>query len=257
MVGFGGATLVGDANWWTAGAAPHRALLLLSTPLMRGDWGIRFSFDGCRVRGLDDEGDTVDIDLRTGEETNRCRGILPVDGEGRDLHPSGKITGDPCVSGLTEASCARGGNLLGGPGGVSWDLSTGKRLFQQPVFQLGATVATRGLWATVNWETGRGYWVDPQSGFSKVRFQVPLQEDDVVSGGYCHGKQVIIETSFGRAWRVEGKVVQPVEHRRGQAQRSCDREVCGFLLEDTVELGVTREKGWTAGWNSEGVLLFF
>jgi hypothetical protein len=106
---------------------------------------------------------------------------------------------------LTEASWALRDGLLAGPGGVTWDLQRGKPLFGNPVWRLGATVATAADWATVDWESGEGWWVHPRTGVVTDRFALPIGEDIVERGWEVDGGVAFATT--GGAFEVQGSEV--------------------------------------------------
>ena len=85
-----------------------------------------------------------------------------------------------------------------------WDLDTGRRCFTRPVLRLGATVAARGPWATVAWDTGRGRWFDPETGRTVERFEVPVHSGDVLAAGWADDAAAVFETAEGRQVVVEG-----------------------------------------------------
>jgi hypothetical protein len=205
LPGPGGAFLVGRGGAWTDGAPPGGSARALPVAVDAGDWGVRWSDDGMRIHGLDLAGEPVRVGLSGGHAPLAG---LPLDAEGAVLLGDGTIAGaGAAVPGIREASWALDGRWLGGPGGVVWDLTTGKKLLDAPVLRLGATVATTAGWATADWEDGRGVWVDPAPGRVRDPFAVPLDEDDTIETGAAQGSVAVFTTANGVHWAVEGSRV--------------------------------------------------
>jgi len=213
---------------------------------------------------LPTEDSTKQINLRTGRILSESPGVYPVDGEGRvlDLATGTIVRGDHVERwGLLEASCALRGTLLGGPGGVIWDLTTGDPLFTQPVLALGATVPTERAWATVDWESGEGCWVLPATGERLADFVLPLCEDDLVEEGWESRGAACFRTALGHCYRVKGDRVQgpsgaedfPQESGADPALKRHQRDLSRdwpLMIE-----GMTRVAHTLWVWNSDGLLV--
>ncbi len=220
-VGPNAAVLVGDADAWITGASATGSLKKLPIELARGEWGLRWSDDGGEVAGQAPDGRGVSLSLAGPAVIKTRLGALPIDTDDRwlDLVSGALTVGQSIIgAGMIEASCCRQGHVLGGPGGVAWDLRTGQALFSAPTFLLGATVATEGLWATADWESGDGHWVDTHTGEQGHTFNVPLVDGDVLTGGFRDGDAVVFVTAEHWAWRVLGDEVEPVSYRAPPAE---------------------------------------
>ncbi|MBW1877957.1 MAG: hypothetical protein JRI25_04140 [Deltaproteobacteria bacterium] len=201
-----GAVVIGDDEAWEQGAAPTRSARPLPTRLARTEWGLRWSADGRVVAGVDPEGAAIWVDLVRGQVVRTVPAALPLNGSSGTLGWDGILE----VEGFdsrgwrpAESSWARRGKVLGGPGGVAWDLSVGHPLFTRAAFELGATVATSAGWATVDWESGLGHWVDPGTGVRRDEFQVGLRTGDLISRGWADGTGAVLETAEGRQYAVK------------------------------------------------------
>lgn len=197
LLGPHGALLVDGDDGWMAGAPPDRPVAPLPCPI---GGIVAFAPDGAAVRGMDPDGQAVEIDLRTLQIVARREGLPLSQGW---LTPEGelRVGGEVLRSGLREASWASREGRLAGPGGRIWDLERGAQVGSGTV-ELGATVATRAGFATAHWETGRGRHLDPD-GQVLDRFQLPLDEDDVVVEATTEGGLAVFVTALGLAWRVD------------------------------------------------------
>lgn len=178
VIGPHGAFLIGDRDGFKLAGAPGRSASALPVRLRADAWGVRWADDGGRVAGIGPDGRTARIDLRTGA-VDFAEG-LPLDVD-RTLGPDGAIAGvDWPRAPVREASWARSGNRLAGPGGSVWDLRHATILGPAAV-RLGATCAVDGRWATVDWESGDGAWLDAD-GTARGTFHLPLAPGESVDG---------------------------------------------------------------------------
>jgi hypothetical protein len=207
---------------------------------------VRWSADGLRVAGATPDGDAVVLDLARGRIAAQCRGALPLDADGTWL-VDGEVRDGASIRrrGLREASWALSGHRLAGPGGVVWDLRTGTRLFDEPVVRFGAAIATPGRWATVDWETGAGVWFDPDSGEVRATFVLPLDEDEVVDGGwFSDGATVAL--SSGRTFLLRENA--PAEERAAPPPTRQQQPTRWVEATTAVD-------GRIYGWNADGLLI--
>jgi len=238
QVGPLGAVVIGGEEGWDRGAAPARSARPLPVQLSRGPWGLRWSTDGRVVAGQDSAGAAVWVDLVRSRVVRTVPEALPLDGVGRHLGQDGTLAlaGDEGWGWRpVESSWARRGELLGGPGGVAWDLSVGLPLFTRSAFELGATVATDTGWATVNWETGSGHWVDPLTGVRRDEFQVGIRTGDLVSRGWAHGEGAVLQTAEGRQYAVRGRWVTAIPEPLQPPPDSAERGL--FFQEGGLRVG--------------------
>jgi hypothetical protein len=266
-----GSLLAGDGEVWLHGAAPGRSLLPLPRPLAVGPWGVRFAPDGNVVAGLDPRGDGVRIDLRAQQVLGVLPALLPLDTESATLDPASGdlvVAGRRARSGLVEASWDVRGAILGGPGGVTWDLSTGEPRFSTPAFRLGAPVPGPDRRATVGREDGAGRWVDPATGARHDPFTLPLQAGDDVASGCAGEDGVVFLTTFERGYLVEGggvrEVVSPeapvnartagpgwrVTRRGLEIERGSERERLSLPVEGALRVGDR-----LYAWSADGLLI--
>lgn len=241
LVGPGGALVTGD-DAFTSGGAPGCPLAPLPCPLSDP---IRFDPGGMRVEGIGPDGEGVAIDLVANRIIER-RDAAPVGGGW--LHPDGtlEVGGRVLRTGIREASWALSGSRLAGPGGRVWDLRKGEVLGDGEV-ALGATVATTTGFVTVHWETGAGSHLD-FDGRVLGRFQIPLDEDDVVIDGRAEGDTAVFGTALGTGWRVQGHSVEATvapEVERAEPPDDWELPVEGEAAVDGVR--------W--GWTTDGLLL--
>lgn len=250
-VGPAGAVLLGGEGGWDRGAAPGHGVRPLPALLAGGE--VRWSPDGRVVAGIDGEHTATWIDLDGGRVLETRPQAWPLDGQGRWLGRDGTLP----ESGWhpREASWARADELLGGPGGRVWDLASGRPI-TPPVLRLGVTVTTPEAWATVDWETGEGTWVDPRTGRTGPRFRIPLAADDVVRGGRVEAG-VVVETAEGAHWRVEGDRVLPAEPARRYKRPEPALAAFGRRKPDLPLEGAARVGGRIYGWSTDGLLVAF
>jgi hypothetical protein len=205
--------------------------------LARNEWGLRWSTDGQTVAGVDPDGAAVWVDLVRGEEAGTVAAALPLNGSGGTLGRDGTLEvegGESRGWRPAESSWARRGEVLGGPGGVAWDLSVGRPLFTRTAFALGATVATDTGWATVDWESGIGHWVDPRTGARRDEFHVGLRTDDLISRGWANGAGAVLQSAEGRQYMVKGgwvtAIPEPLEPPPDPAERDLFLEAEGLRI---------------------------
>ncbi len=172
-----GSVLIRDGDEWTRAATPSGDAQPLDEALPCNPWGVRWSRDGRRIAIGDECGATHFIDVATGRQVAHREDALPIDGDGGLLYEDGRLeAGATRWTGIREATAAFDGRLLAGPGGVVWDLTTGRRLFDVPVVPLG-TVVPGERWLLVPWDTGEGLWLDPLTGLTVPGPQI--DDDDL------------------------------------------------------------------------------
>lgn len=243
--GAAGALLLGGRRSWTRVAAPGRDARTLPEILPVTPWGVRWSPDGARLAAPDERGGSVVIEVASGRILRRDPG-LPLS-DALFLGEDGAVPGTPWR--LLETSTARRHALLAGPGGVVWDLTAERPLFDAPVVHLGATVAGAGPWATVDWETGDGHWFDPTTGTPGDRFRLPLKRGDVVESGEPRGDGALFASVLG-AWEVVG---ERVTRSDDLPEPDPDGEVPDDLAELFEASAVVG--GRRFGWSTEGLLI--
>ncbi|MBX2801151.1 MAG: hypothetical protein KTR31_25950 [Myxococcales bacterium] len=204
-----------------------------------------------RVQGLDATGARVTLDLQRG--TARLGEGLPV-GPEHHVDAHGRLRRGQRVyrRGLVEASCARWEDLLAGPAGVVWSLTTGRPLFRRPAIRLGVTVGSPAGFVTVDWDTHEGVTVDPHTGQQRDAFRLPLEpEDTVVAGSYADGA-VHLTTALGVGLRVVGGRVETsqVVVAEPAAERVLVTDAGDVPCADIADVG-----GHRFGWTEDGWLL--
>jgi hypothetical protein len=244
-VGPHGALAAGE-DAWTRAARPGRTPQPLPRPL--GLQPLRWSSDGTVLAGLDLTGQTVVVDLASGR-WHEAPGI-PASPD-TFLVRDQLLRGRRAVYGpITEATCARYGDWLAGPGGALWSLRDGTRRSPRGSVHLGVTVGTPEGFVTVDWATGRGHTLTWE-GQRIERFEVPLEEDDLVEAGVWEDGAVYLQTALGEGWRLA----------KGHLQRG-SREVEVEETAETVESpvgrlevsGVGRVEGRVWAWSEDGWL---
>ena len=215
-VGPDGALLIGRGAY-TRGGAPGRSPRPL--PVAVGTDPIRWSQDGRRIAALDVDGAPVGVDLDPAPgrsaKTAGPSGGVPVAADAW-LADARIVRGDGVLwRGLTEASAARWGTWLAGPGGWVWCLRRGRPVHRRRVIALGATVGTPEGFVTVDWETGRG-WTVTWTGRRERPFVLPLEPDDTVTAGLWADDAVHFATALGATFAVDKGQVSlstvPVPH---------------------------------------------
>jgi hypothetical protein len=253
--------LLGEEMGYQKGAPAGGSARRLPVPLVASPWGLRWSADGRVVAGVDPEDRAVTIDLAAAKVVGETRHALPLDAMGRALRHDGTITHADTTWTPREAAWALKGDKLGGPGGAVWDLAKGRRCFAKSALEF-VTVPTDSGWATVDWETGDGRWIDPRSGKTLDRFEVAVRTGDVVTKGWPDGKRAVLETAEGRQWVVEGGWTStppaqieppgtPLEGVVAVDERLFTRGKVGPL---PVETAIKRGKRVWA-WNTDGLLV--
>jgi hypothetical protein len=206
------AVLGADEGWWShpSGAlfvardglvvrmgAPGRTVRVSEVPLRLDS--LRVSDEGDAVAGLGPEG-PVRIELRSGA-------VRPLPGE--PLHPdvwldeAGRIVGPQGpVHALTlaEATPARSGDRVAGPGGRVHRLDHRGvvALGEAGAVRLGATVAWRGGFASLDWSTHTLHTAGCEPA---LRVALDWPDDDLVSSLEARGASLW-------AWSVEGRCVE-------------------------------------------------
>jgi len=177
-------------------AAPGRSPL--DVPELRGD-SVRFGPEGGQLLGLSADG-PVQVDLQSGRAhplSGVPLGVGVVLVNGRALRCADGTTDEHVLaSGLVEASPAVGPAHLAGPGGRLWSLHDGTPSPHAPIV-LGATVAVGDGFATVAFEAIEGVLVDA-SGAVEARFDVPVEDDDMVVSMRVEGGSLWADTAWGR-----------------------------------------------------------
>ncbi len=244
-----GAVLTGDACTWRSGAAPGGPPVRWEQPLARTAWGTRVDADGGRACGLDLEGRPTAVDLRTGAAS--ALPGLPVAGgwlAGDRLIATG---GASILHGVREASWARRGGLLAGPGGVVWDLRTARPRFATPVIELGGTAFYNDeRLLSVDWETGIGGVLCTETGATLASVRVPLEDDDAIATAWSGGGAVCVSTEAGATFCVSpaGEVVRA----RLEAPPALEAD-SGWTGPIEVEAGATFGDR-RFGWRTDGLL---
>ena len=248
LIGPRGAVLVSQEGLTTAGASPDGPLLSLGIASHGDWWAPRWSEDGTVVSLAGPEG--ARVDLRTAATVAgpswpaNAAGSASLNDEQTQLStPSGTVH-------LPTCSAARLDSLLAGPGGVSWDLSTGTKLFESPVWRLGATVAvSEQRFFTVDYESGAGEWRDPRTGEHLGAVQLPLERDELVDEGWAHDGAAIIGLSSGRVLAVRGETLAEVELDAPETPRRL-RLRLPLEWDDAAQVG---NHTWV--WSESGLLL--
>lgn len=241
-----GAALLG-VDGWTRGGLPGRSPRPLARPLLESP--VRWSDDGRRVAGLDEDEQGVVVDLETGR-------VEEVDGQpvsvdtwlrGAEIVRDGRIV----RRGVAEASTARQGDRLAGPAGRLWSLGTGCPVGDEGVVALGVTVGTPTGFVTVDWATHCGWTVDPD-GVRRDPFRLPLDEDDTVVAGIWDAGAVHLETALGERFRVLGGRVAPGDRpvTPPDGPETIESPAGSFDAAGTAEVGSHR-----FAWNDDGWLL--
>lgn len=196
-VGPHGALLIGGDGGFDRGAPPGRSPRPLPARLDATEAQLRWSVGGTVVAapgariGLDN-GRLHPIDGVPAAIDAWHRGDRIVrDGDGRTL-----------TRGLGEASAARWGSWLAGPGGWVWSLRTGAPCARRRVVALGCTVGTPAGFVTVDWETNRGWTVSPTDGTRADPFTLALAPDDTVVDGWYADGAVYVDTALGQRLRI-------------------------------------------------------
>lgn len=187
--GPGGALLGGSEDWAEHGATQARTPRPLPVPLW---WpSVRFSSSGRWVAGITPDEETARVDLQTGRLA-ACGTGVPVSAFRRQRR--------------REHSPAVWEHWAAGPGGVVWDLRSGRRAFRPPVLRLGVTIGTPAGFVTVDWATHEA-WMVTFSGQISWRAALPLAPDDTTVAGAWGDGAVHLVTALGEALTlVEGRV---------------------------------------------------
>jgi hypothetical protein len=244
----------------THAARPGRSLEPLLVPLRDDPW-LRWSDDGERLVGIDEEGVCTSIELRTGT-MHRRPDAFPLDADGR-LTTMGDVL--PVVGttrrGVYEVSCAVSGHLLAGPGGIVWDLAQGQRLFIDPILRFGATFSGDGpnarRWMNVRWDDGLGRVFDPITGQILRSFRLPLEPDETIDGKSTPGGQPCLLTSEGRSFDLgdcpNGGVPREIRPDEEMTDDREDPQVEFPLDLPLTGTAVVGDRCW--GWSDDGLLV--
>ena len=206
-VGPRGALVGGCADRVDLGGAPGRTPQPLPLAVWRAT--LRFRPDGTAVAAVADDGDLVQIDLVRRILLARSEGT-PIAYRRRRTVDGRLLCGERLVrTGLAEYSCAISGTRLAGPGGVIWDLTTGRRRFTEARLALGVTVPhPGGGFVTVDWATDRG-WRVTDDGEIRDRFALDLADGDTLVAGCPDQDGVRLQSALGHQWGVVAGQVRP------------------------------------------------
>lgn len=197
-VGPTGAFVVG-AEDYTDAAPPGRSAVAMPVRFDADHWGVRWSADGETVLGVDEHGKGWSYHIPTRALT--ALPGLPLDA---DTTVTDRIPGFDRP--IVEASCARAGHLLAGPGGLVWDLRAAAPVADQPVIRLGGTFALDDRFGTIGWEDGEGAWV-AHDGAVLGEFRIPLDEHDALDDAWAALGAGWVRTTGDRIFRVAPGVV--------------------------------------------------
>jgi hypothetical protein len=209
---------------------------------------LRWSSDGARLAGVDLDGQGVVVDLASGR-LREVRG-LPVSSDTTLVGDALVRTSRTVYAPITEASCARYGDWLAGPGGALWSLRDGTRRSPRSSVYLGVTVGTPEGFVTVDWATGRGHRLTFE-GQQVEPFVVPLGEDDLVEAGLWEDGAVYLQTGLGGCWRLAGGELTEGE-REIEAEDST--ETVSSPVGGLEVTGTARVEGRMWAWSEDGWL---
>ncbi len=235
-----GAALLAIRAEIVAGAPPGGVMRDLPGKLRTDGWGLRWASDGRSFSGTDAAGQAFTCDFSALQPLEH----FPCAVAGHSFAPDTGMLSDGRLPkrGLLEASWAYHGLRLAGPAGLVWDLTCGEPLFSTPVVQLGATVGTDRGWATADWESGEGYWFDPDTGTILARFKIPLGPGDWVEDGSAENERMIAVTAEGKRWSIwEDQVHATTSPFR---PTPLPRAGNGWQLQETG----LRVAGWSSTW---------
>lgn len=246
-VGPHGALLAGDGAW-TRGGLPGRSPRPLERALVPSP--VRWADHGRTVAGIDEDERGVVVDLASG----RVRDLDGTPVAADTWLRNGVVIRDGTVlrRGVLEASAARQGAWLAGPGGRVWNLATGRPVGRRGVVvALGVTVGTPTGFVTVDWASHRGWTVDHE-GVRHDPFRLPLDDDDTVVAGFWEDGAVHLETALGEQLRIVDGRVEAGDREVPPREEPVlvDTPAGPFEASGTAEVGAFR-----FGWNDDGWLL--
>jgi hypothetical protein len=250
-VGPHGALLAGSGGW-QRGGVPGRSPRLLRRALAPSP--VRWAEDGRTVAGVDEDERGVIVDLATGEVRQVDGTPVAVDtwlrGTRIERH------GTAVRRDVTEATAARWGDRLAGPGGRVWSLSTGRPFGRRGVVALGVTVGMPSGFVTVDWATSRGWTVD-LGGSRCDPFRLPIEADDTVVAGVWDDGAVHLETALGERLRwVDGRVEAGDREVEPPEPLAVETPAGPFEASGTADVGahhfVWNDDGWLIAWPRQG-----
>ena len=249
LAGPQGAVLIGDDQLWTRAASATGTMLALEAPLAV-DGPVRWAPDGEEVAGWThpdpDDTEVVSLDLHTGAVHMRVPHAVPMG------HDCVAAAGDPDVPGraMRAADVAREGQLLGGPGGMVWNLDVGAPCTPRPILGPGPHLPMGRVWLTHD-GGGAVRWIDPRKGKTTAHAQVPLSRFDEIASLVVRDAGAEVRTLFGETHWVPlppGVVHEPARKAAARPRRCAPRwRNLGFSQ------GV-RRKDRVYAWSPDGLL---
>jgi len=246
-----GAAAVCDGERVRAVAGPGRSLQAPTRQLVARS--LRFGDDGMRVAGVDPTGDGWAVDL-AGFRAHPRPGwpVHPdawLDPDGWGTSPDGRVD-----LGLVEASVARNGPLLAGPGARVWDLRTASPRPEAGRVLLGATVPWRDGFVTIDFDTHAGHSLVT----TPLAFRLPLAPDDLVSHVVAHPDHLDVASVLGEGVRVAAdgsmSAVPPPPAPPDPPPVQVDTPAGRWQLAGAATVGSYRyawsSDGWLLGWIS-------
>lgn len=242
-----GAVAAGDPFVQRA-AAPGRSLADIGVRLMASS--LRFAPSGRVLYGVDEHGHGKQVDLLR-REVREVAGT-PLGASARLREGRLFVDHEVVQDGLAEATPAASATHLAGPGQRVWDLREGQPISAAGTVALGATCALEDGFATVDWQSHRGWRVDG-SGRVHGHFHVPLDEDDTVVALVPIEGRLVAISAEGRCLDADtGQPAPtfPAPPRAGTVAtpRGPLRHAVQVTVNGTTYAG--SESGWLVGWTS-------
>jgi hypothetical protein len=221
-------------------ASPDGPAVPLDRPLVLDAWGLRFVGDA--LFGLDDGCAPARVDRR-----GRVVAAEPIVAEGVSWSEHSLVgAGAPR---LVHGTPARRGPLLAGPGGVVWDLRTGRPCFERPVVRRGVTVPGATSWLTLDRDNGEGVWFAPGTGEVHEPAVIPLDPDDALDDALPVDDGALVMTLDGAAWLLRPGAAP--ERASPRPVPWTPRVAWGpLLLHDELTVD-----GRVYGWRDDGLLV--